>query len=320
MVKAIGVMKSKPVQRIRKVPKSRQTVIHFHAKTGNEIVPCTLRKGRVPRALLKRLRALLDPSLQSWGRPNAATNNDFGSRDAYSQSGAVLRDNGGDLCWLGNDRVPKTKVSAGPYKRLAPEGVRKWVGQLLDKNQDMLTRIAEFSNVTHDSTQGPVPAFAVMSGENRIRDCIFPYICIQRRWPMKDDDGTRLIWHVDGGPSVCFMSITLEGQRVLEYEVWEDVGGAGRTAVKEMTLGPGDWYWSSPACFWHRVTSARNKKSREVSTSMHLRSAIMLRRISGGRVKADGKKTAGMKYATKDCFVKLASKFADVIRKTEIKW
>jgi hypothetical protein len=318
MVKALKTMKSK---RPLKTKPARftpsQSVFRFRAKTSNEVVPCTLRRGRVPPALLKELRALVEPSLQNWTNPNGVSCNDFGSRDAYSKSGAVLRDNGGDLCWMGNERIPKTKVSAGPYKRLAPEGVRAWLGQFLEKNRGILTKIAKFSSATHDSTQGPKPAFAVSGGKNCIRDSIFPYICVQRRWPMKDTDGTRLPWHVDGGPSICFMTITLEGTRVLEFETWVEKEGVGKAVVKKMELRPGDWYWTSPTSFWHRVTSA---KQQGVSTSMHLRSAIMLRRISGGRVNAKGKKTAGMKYATKDCFVKLASKFADVISTSKVKW
>lgn len=319
MGKAVAVMEGRRSLGKKKAQGgSSQTVFRFHAKTGNDVVPCTLRRGCVPQALLKDLRALVEPSLRAWASPKAVANNDFGSNDAYSKNGAVLRDNGGDLCWLGNARVPKTKVSAGPYKHLAPEGVRGWVGQLLDKNKDMLAKIAKFRNATHDSTQGPVPAFAVKAGKDSTRDCIFPYICVQRRWPMKDKEGTRLIWHVDGGPSICFMTITLEGSRVLEYEAWEEKGGVGKTVVKKIKLRPGDWYWSSPTCFWHRVTSAGG--NRGVSTSMHLRSAIMLRRISGGRVKANGKKTAGMKYATRKCFLQLAAKFASLISETKVKW
>merc|ERR1711974_159350 len=139
--------------------------------------------------------------------------------------GVVMRDNGGDLCWMGNDRVPKTKVSAGPYKRMAPEAVRTWVGQLLDRNRGMLAKISKFCDVTHESTKGPVPAFAFRDG-CCVRDAIFPYICVQRPWPM-DKGGTRLPWHVDGGPSICFMAVTLEGSRILEFETWQEKNGIG---------------------------------------------------------------------------------------------
>merc|ERR1712176_1115905 len=132
------------------------------------------------------------PSLQTWTSPKSSANNDFGSRDTYGEHGAVLRDRGGDLCWLGNDHVPKTKVSAGPYKRLAPDSVRAWVEQLLKKNHGMLAKIAKFSNAKYNSTHGPVPAFATKRKNNGMRYCIFSYICVQRRWPMNDDDGTRI--------------------------------------------------------------------------------------------------------------------------------
>ena len=88
-----------------------------------------------------------------------------------------------------------------------------------------------------------------------MQDAIFPYMCLQRRWPHQtapplpehpDDDATSstaagsnddgsgsdaaenaksskamkaghveagIPWHVDGGPSICFMALTLDAQR-----------------------------------------------------------------------------------------------------------
>ena len=82
------------------------------------------------------------------------------------------------------------------------------------------------------------------SAQLELEDAIFPYMCLQRRWPHQhapplpehpDDDGTAagtddgsgsdaaltkatkaghveagIPWHVDGGPSICFMALTLE--------------------------------------------------------------------------------------------------------------
>ncbi|CAJ1386848.1 unnamed protein product [Effrenium voratum] len=308
-----------------------QKVYNFHAKTGGDVVLCSLRRGKLPPKVLEALRAAVAPALDTWRSPLDASSdaphtaaalpatpapapaNDFGSRDQFLANGAVLRDQGADLCWLRHEAVPKGKVSAGPYHQLAPPEVRSLVDEILQKNEHMLRKVEKLMGATHDSTRGPVPAFSASSA----RDAVFPYICLQRRWPA---EANFVPWHVDGGPSVCFLALTLEGMRTVEIETFQKRRGCrkglGKAKTKRFTMRPGDWYWSSPSCFWHRVTSI----SESVSTTLLLRSAIMLRRISGGRVTATGKKTKGMKYATKDCFCKLAPAFANIIKTTQLNW
>lgn len=63
-------------------------------------------------------------------------------------------------------------------------------------------KVEKLMDSTYSSTHGPVPAFAAGCA----RDAIFPYMCLQRRWPL-DEPG--IPWHVDGGPSICFLAVTL---------------------------------------------------------------------------------------------------------------
>lgn len=264
----------------------------------------------------------MKPSIECWPHPDSVALNDFGVPDKIMANGVVQRDHGGDLCWLRNEQVPKGKVSAGPYRRLGPDEVRSVVDSFLDKNPEMLNKVEKLMDATHSSARGPVPAFAAANAQ----DAVFPYMCLQRRWPPEPHLdvpvgqrlGLGIPWHVDGGPSICFMAVTLEGTRTVEVETIDERTGDIKT--KKFTFRPGDWYWSSPSCFWHRVGSICKKSNDTVSTTLLLRSAIMLRRISGGRITAEGRKTNGMKYATKDCFLKLAPAFAEIIKNTRLVW
>jgi hypothetical protein len=50
------------------------------------------------------------------------------------------------------------------------------------------------------------------------------------------------------------------------------------------------------------------------------RSTVLKRRISGGREKECGKRTKGMKYSTRKCFLSIANKLADIFESNEIRW
>lgn len=305
-----------------------QKVYNFYAKTQHDVVPCCLRRGKLPAKIFRALKQAVKPSIQSWQNPTSVALNDFGVPDQLLANGVVLRDHGGDLCWLRNNEVPKGKVSAGPYRQLGPSEVRSVVDTLLEKNSEMLEKVDKLMDATYSSTKGPVPAFAA----SRAQDAIFPYMCLQRRWPHQhqfsdsssstssSSSSAGIPWHVDGGPSMCFMALTIEGTRTVEIETVDHQ--TGETKTKRFTFRPGDWYWSSPSCFWHRVSSICQDRRLHapVSTTLLLRSAILLRRISGGRITATGRKTNGMKYATKDCYCKLAPAFADIIKSTKLIW
>ena len=62
-------------------------------------------------------------------------------------------------------------------------------------------------------------------------------------------------WHVDGGPSLLHMNITLFGKRVLKCKVLgkEVSDGAYDVEVLQDHLCPGSVYLSSPACCLHSV-------------------------------------------------------------------
>ena len=112
-------------------------------------------------------------------------------------------------------------------------------------------------------------------------------------------------FHVDGGPSLVFLCLTLEGERLLETETTE-----GRRRVH---LRPGDWYLTSPACFWHRVLAVPGGP--ESSTTLLLRSAMLIRRLSGGghdKLRPEVR-NHGMPHATRRGFEHLAPEIARII-------
>ncbi|CAK9071943.1 unnamed protein product [Durusdinium trenchii] len=254
-----------------------EEVYNFYAKTEHDVVLCCLRRGKLPTKVFRQLKEAVKPSIECWPHPDSVALNDFGVPDKIMANGVVQRDHGGDLCWLRNEQVPKGKVSAGPYRRLGPDEVRSVVDSFLDKNPEMLNKVEKLMDATHSSARGPVPAFAAANAQ----DAVFPYMCLQRRWPPEPHLdvpvgqrlGLGIPWHVDGGPSICFMAVTLDARKRW-FQGWAGLGKwTGDIKTKKFTFRPGDWYWSSPSCFWHRVGSICKKSNDTVSTTLLLRSA-----------------------------------------------
>ena len=112
-------------------------------------------------------------------------------------------------------------------------------------------------------------------------------------------------FHVDGGPSLVFLCLTLEGERILEIETTE-----GRRRIH---LRAGDWYLTSPACFWHRVLAV--PAGSEASTSLLLRSAVLIRRLSGGGLfkRRPEVRSPGWPNAARRSLEELAPQIAQII-------
>jgi hypothetical protein len=81
----------------------------------------------------------------------------------------------------------------------------------------------------------------------------FSIATMQLRWGERG--GMHMDRHVDGGPSILHMSLSLFGWRRLNCEVLGQKRADGSYAVQVISddLGPGDVYVSSPACCYHSV-------------------------------------------------------------------
>ena len=111
--------------------------------------------------------------------------------------------------------------------------------------------------------------------------------------------------HCDGGPSMIFLAITLSGERWLEIEsVHPETGDIEE--IKRVHCTPGHVYLSSPACFWHRVCPDLSPGDKGLQRTLILRSNCLKWRLSGGSVRLDGSRTAGMQYGTADAFERMS--------------
>ncbi len=202
------------------------------------------------------------------------------------------------------DRVPPRRTNGGIWKELAPPAARAWFEGLRSKSAVFWEALA--AAATHDSNGGERPSW-----DGAVSDCVFAYGGLKRTTATEgfvsvaeaaeSDSG----FHVDGGPSLVFLCLTLEGERLLEIETAE-----GRQRIH---LRSGDWYLTSPACFWHRVLAVPGGP--ESSTTLLLRSAVLTRGVSGGghfKLRPEVR-SHGMPYATRRGLEELAPQIARII-------
>ena len=120
-----------------------------------------------------------------------------------------------------------------------------------------------------------------------------------------------------GGPKtdislIDYLAVALDGSRSLEIETIDK-------EVFRQQLEPGSFYVSSPSSFWHTVEPVIPDAGQSGSqTSLVVRSAVLLRRISGGRAKVneDGQieRTNGMIYGTRRGFEDLSKRVSDIMQ------
>eukprot|EP00928_Gymnodinium_smaydae_P090955 TRINITY_DN74661_c0_g1_i1.p1 TRINITY_DN74661_c0_g1~~TRINITY_DN74661_c0_g1_i1.p1 ORF type:complete len:285 (-),score=31.57 TRINITY_DN74661_c0_g1_i1:262-1077(-) len=264
----------------RRIPR----VIRFKGKSSTSFVDAALRRGRMrPGALNALKRAWEEVTEQNtWQKEKNST---------HRQKESFFRM---------NESVPGKKTNGGDWRKLAPLAAQQAWAELAKQNSGFYQKVKKLTRAKYSTNKGPQKAF-----EAKPEKALFAYAAVQRRWLKGRKVGT---FHCDGGPSLIFLAITLEGERILEVE---DSNGQ----CKQIHLRAGDWYLSSPACFWHRLLPVKGGES--PCTTLILRSALLTRRLSGGREAKDGKRSHGMPYATKACFEKLASSVADIIESTE---
>jgi hypothetical protein len=185
-----------------------------------------------------------------------------------------------------SDRVPVQRTNGGRFEALASPPARQWLSDLRARNRAFWNAFQAYASETYSTNKAPAPAWSCDPA-----DALFALGSIVRRLGAEDGAGSSAGMHVDGGPSMVFLAISLAGQRIVEFE--EYCGSRHR-----LLLQPGDWYVSSPACIRHRVLRAGH----EPSTTLLLRTAVLARRASEKRV-----------YGTRGCFERLARATADII-------
>lgn len=319
MMKASGLQGGRPKKGFtRKLLPNNAELVTFEGTSGSRslttrsVVPCAMYKASLTAAELEKIKKPWDAYMQTpaWADLEMVQN-----RPEYKQKEAFFR-----MC----PEVPQLASNGGDFKQLAPADCHAWWAQLASKNAAFYQALEQnCAALRYDTNQGKQPAFLVKKpnfGKN-----LFAYMTLQQReWPETKKPGPGRTssekevqserspnyvagaWHADGGPSSIFLAVTLEGDRVLEVE---NADGE----VHQLHLKPGDFYVSQPSSFWHNVRFVEGKRGGPPSLALIARSAVLKRRLSGGRTQSDGKRTPGMTYKTKKCFEEMSAKVRDCI-------
>mmetsp|Transcript_18662 Transcript_18662/g.52100 ORF Transcript_18662/g.52100 Transcript_18662/m.52100 type:complete len:269 (+) Transcript_18662:159-965(+) len=196
-----------------------------------------------------------------------------------------------------NEKVAARRANGTEFRKLAPAGIRHFVDHVRGKNPKLYEVLRAQRGMSHK--HGDLQVKAVEADPD---DALLCYAGLMRWSTGQCTDP----WHVDGGPSTVFLAVTLEGDRILEVE---DADGR-RTRHH---FRPGDWYFSGPSCFWHRVLPVKGASA--PATTLILRSATLTKRLSGGRARDDGERSVGFIYGTRECFECLAEVVANYLKK-----
>ncbi|MGI9358402.1 MAG: hypothetical protein ACR2ON_03255 [Paracoccaceae bacterium] len=294
-----------------------QIVQNFIAHTGIganlDPLPFRIRQGQVPEDQLNRL-------LQIWLQEmNTQVNplQDFpfwqghnpGQNDYFYQFNPAL----------------VIGAQAEQYGRQMPAEARAYHQNFLQLNQALIDRLTQHcGDITFTSQNEERYVWShrnmgqtradLDAGQPRtpVNECVFNLPCLQKRW-----HGGSNVWHVDGGSSLLFLAITLQGERILEFKHNDE---NGNPVIQQVHSTPGHFYISSPAVFWHRVLPAPNRPAPNTCTTLIFRSSVLLRRISGGRERENGRRTNGMRYATRAAFRNIVPRIAEIFREHEVVW
>ena len=251
------------------LPRAETQIMRFRGKSGTSHVNVSLRRGQLSPQGLARLRAAFAVEITT---PLPPSKNTPGDAEVFFRM---------------SDKVCAQKTNGGYFDQVASDPARQWLLDLRQRNQDFLEAFAPLAGETYRTNAGPKPAW-----DGQPADALFGLGCIVTRLGAKSEESDEGM-HVDGGPSLLFLAISLSGDRIVEFE--EADGRRQRLMLRE-----GDWYLSSPACIRHRVVRA----SDEPSTTLLLRAAVLARRASEMRV-----------FGTKACFERLAVASAEAIQR-----
>ena len=284
---------------------NQQECFRFNATTGDnkkkDTVPVVFRKGKIPEDIFNEIK-------ECWKSELKKVENPMEFKDRPWQGEGLQSDIHYKYC---------DEISCGnqgiKFEESMPDPASQFHKKFMELNNELIESIEkECKDEKFDTCGEKRPAFSFDSmGKypRQVKDCVFSIPTLQKRW-----GGGSKEFHVDGGPSMIFLAITIEGERILEIELDDE---NGNPTTKKIQIKEGEFYLSSPSSFWHRVLPLEEIDS---CTTLLFRSTVLKRRISGGREKEGRKRTKGMKYSTRNCFVSMANKIADIFEKNEIKW
>ena len=286
-------------------------LISFWGKSATSTVPATFYCSKVSESKLHELREIFLPMVRAkpW------------SKNYVDCKGRVYRQR--QIFFRLSKEAPKRDSNGGSWKALGSAAAQHWWKQLQAENKvfyECLER--DCRDVQYDTDEGPKNVFEVLKRDFFAHN-IFVYASVQeRRWydQQRKKSATRGgvntydygTWHCDGGPSTIFLAVSLDGCRSLEIETVDK-------EVFRQRLEPGSFYVSSPSSFWHTVEPVIPDAGHSGSqTSLVVRSAVLLKRISGGRAKVneDGQieRTNGMIYGTRRGFEDLSKRVSDIMQ------
>lgn len=210
---------------------------------------------------------------------------------------AVKQDKGKslDFPYIMNPRIKGQRANGSHFKRFAPSPLQQFFAGIPDCNPELYVGLQELENMTL-----PWGSSEISVWDGSPKDACFAYATV-KHFPFGE---CTTAWHVHGGPSTIFLAIAVKGRRKLEVEDKNKV-------ITEYEQKEGDWYVSSPSCFWHRVVAMDDGKG--PVTSLILRSAVLSKMISGGRERENGTRTSGLKYNTGSALKQLTSRFAELL-------
>lgn len=252
-----------------------RTMLTFTGRSVTSVVPVAMRRGRISGSALKALKEAFE-GVASWGRRQERP------------GGRIYQ----DVHFRVRSSVRAAQTNGGNWGKLAHPAVADFVRKFLRANPALVAGLRRYaaSRPTHRHKGEEVSIF---ENPDDVADNLFAYAAMYRC-----TGGASDMWHCDGGPSMIFMSVSVEGGRILQVE--DAVGN-----LRSLELHEGDVYLSSPSCFWHSVRPLSSKTSK----TLILRSSILTRRYSGGRggYKQSDKGTTGYPMETKAAFQEFAS-------------
>lgn len=265
-----------------------QGLLTFTGRSVTSVVPVALRRGQVSSSVREALRAAFD-EVTSWQpaveRP--------GGRDYQ------------DAFFRVHEAVKGVRTNGGHWQRLAPKAISDFVARFLKLNRSFVDGVASYA-ASRPRHRHKGKQITVLESPGSVVENLFAFAAL-----IRCSNGASDMWHCDGGPSMIFMAISVEGGRILQFE--DAVGN-----LQSIELREGEVYVSSPSCFWHCVRPLGRKPSK----TLVLRSSLLTRRYSGGRggfAQAD-RGTSGYPMETKQAFEEAAKAVFGVMQKAPLRF
>jgi serine/threonine protein kinase len=205
------------------------SVLQFYGRSSLSILPASLLQGRLASEELAALRTACDMFF------------------AANEQDHVIKDDGQglELPARFNDRISQMHRQGQNFKLQAPPALIAFRRHLVETNKTFFKNLREATiGMTYKHGEREYTVF-----DESVDDSVLALATL-KKFPQGVQNGCGM--HVDGGISLVFAAISLEGERELKIETVEQDGTAGETL--RVHCPPGHWYVSSPACFWHEVS------------------------------------------------------------------